>query len=279
MSILKGYAVPHPPIILPELGRGEEKKIQQTIDAMDMVGQEIAELAPHTIIISSPHAPGYRDGFFLANSARVLGSMARFGLPQLEEEVEIDREAVEFIKEIAYPIQVDTPERSSYEMDHAVFVPLYFIHKYYRDFKVVLMGLSGLDGDGHYRMGMAIQEAMASLGRKAVFVASGDLSHVLREDGPYGFRKEGPAFDEKIVGLLKEADFAGLLEIEPEEMDEAAQCGTPSFQIMAGAFDGYDVDAELYSYEGPFGVGYGVLAFEPKDENPDRKFVDGKELS
>ncbi len=37
-----------------------------------------------------------------------------------------------------------------------------------------------------------------------------------------------------------------------------------SFAIMAGCFDGVKVKAERLSYEGPFGVGYGVCTFIPE---------------
>jgi len=40
-----------------------------------------------------------------------------------------------------------------------------------------------------------------------------------------------------------------------------------SFIIMAGALDEIKFDSRLLSYEGPFGVGYGVAEFIPrKDE-------------
>ena len=45
-SISGCYALPHPPIILPEIGRGEEKAIQETTDAFNRVSQEIADRRP-----------------------------------------------------------------------------------------------------------------------------------------------------------------------------------------------------------------------------------------
>ena len=33
MSIIAAYMVPHPPMIIPQIGRGTEKQIQETIDA------------------------------------------------------------------------------------------------------------------------------------------------------------------------------------------------------------------------------------------------------
>ena len=55
MSILAAYAVPHPPLILPEIGKGEEKKIQLTVNAYERAMKEAAALQPDTVIVASPH--------------------------------------------------------------------------------------------------------------------------------------------------------------------------------------------------------------------------------
>ena len=59
MSIIAAYIVPHPPIILPEIGKGEERKVQKTIDSYKKIAAEIAESEPETIVITSPHATLY----------------------------------------------------------------------------------------------------------------------------------------------------------------------------------------------------------------------------
>ncbi|MBO4367172.1 MAG: AmmeMemoRadiSam system protein A, partial [Clostridia bacterium] len=56
MSIISAYMVPHPPLILPEVGRGGEKQIQLTSDSYTRAAREIAGQEPETIIITSPHA-------------------------------------------------------------------------------------------------------------------------------------------------------------------------------------------------------------------------------
>ena len=33
MGIVAAYAVPHPPLAMPEVGRGQERAIQDTLDA------------------------------------------------------------------------------------------------------------------------------------------------------------------------------------------------------------------------------------------------------
>ena len=42
INILRYYLMPHPPLIIPSIGKGEEKKIQNTINACESIGKEIA---------------------------------------------------------------------------------------------------------------------------------------------------------------------------------------------------------------------------------------------
>lgn len=266
--LLKAYVVPHPPIILPEVGRGEEKKIQDTIDAMDKMSSEIAKLKPETIIISSPHAPMFRDAFYVMHGDSTLGNLKRFGVFNVEESVDLDVEmAGEIIKSenaslFAYSELYDN------ELDHGTLIPIRFLHKYYGDFKVVIIGLSGLSDAEHFKVGRIIQGAIDRLERRAVFIASGDLSHVLKEDGPYGYEKEGPEFDESVMEILEDGNLDELFKIPKNITDKAAQCGLKSFQILAGVLDKTTFTSEKYSYEGPFGVGYGVVGFEVEKVDP-----------
>ena len=274
-GILKAYAVPHPPIVLPEIGRGEESHIEATTLALQKVAQEIAELAPDTIILSSPHAPLYRDAFFLSFSDIDQGDMSDFGFPAVGETLNNDLELAELILEKAVynniPMFADTRDN---RLDHGSLVPLRFICSQYKEFKFLRLGLSGFSGETHYGLGQIVAESAQDLKRRAVFVASGDLSHVLKHDGPYGFKPEGPKFDQAVTDILNRAAFDELLTMPKSLTKPAAQCGLPSFQIMAGTFDGKNVAAELLSYEGTFGVGYAVLKFEPLNDNPQRKFLD-----
>ena len=44
MAILAAFMVPHPPMIIPAVGRGGEAQIQETIDAYEKVADEIGTL-------------------------------------------------------------------------------------------------------------------------------------------------------------------------------------------------------------------------------------------
>ena len=55
MAVIGAVMVPHPPLIIPEVGRGEEKAIQKTINAYHQAAKEIAALQPETIVVTTPH--------------------------------------------------------------------------------------------------------------------------------------------------------------------------------------------------------------------------------
>ena len=69
---------------------------------------------------------------------------------------------------------------------HEALEPLYFVNQYWKDYQLVRVGLSGLPLTDHYELGRRIRETAEVLDRRIVIIASGDLSHRLKADGPYG---------------------------------------------------------------------------------------------
>ena len=275
MAILAAFMVPHPPMIVPAVGRGSEKQIQKTIDAYEQVADEIAALAPETIIITSPHTVMYADYFHISPGRGAKGDFGRFRAAQVCFDEEYDRELVNELADIArgqgFPAGV-MGERDK-RLDHGTMVPLYFIRRKYTGAKIVRIGLSGLPLSEHYRFGQMIREAVDRLGRKAVFVASGDLSHKLQDYGPYGFAEEGPQYDARIMDVCGRAAFGELFDFDETFCDRAAECGHRSFVIMAGAFDGLAVKATQLSHEDVTGVGYGICTFYPGENDESRHFL------
>lgn len=264
--ILKAYVVPHPPIILPEVGRGEERRINDTIVAFQKMAREVEALKPDTIVLSSPHAPMYADGFFIAGGDREFGDLSSLGIHHVREEVALDRAFSERLSLALAERGIHSSSISSGSrgFDHGTLIPLRFIHERFRDFNLVRIGISLLPGETHRDVGRSIANIADALGRRVVYIASGDLSHVLKKDGPYGFRPEGPQFDAEIERIFREGDLEALFHMDDEMLEEAAECGHRSFQMMVGALDGSAYESELYSYEGPFGVGYAVAAITPR---------------
>ena len=172
MPLLAGYMVPHPPIAVAEIGRGEEKKIQATLDAFDAVAADIAALKPDTIIVTSPHSVMYRDYFHISPGKKALGNLGRFRAPQVQFEQEYDTKLVATIEDL--------------------------VNKRYKGYKLVRIGLSALPLELHWQFGQIIRNAIDRRGERVVFIGSGDLAHCQKEDGPYGYRPSGPEYDERI---------------------------------------------------------------------------------
>ncbi len=268
MAIVAGYMLPHPPIAVHEIGRGEENKIQSTLDAFNEVAEDIASLKPETIILTSPHATMYKDYFHVSPGAGAEGDFGRFRAGQVHMTVRYDEELVRAIETEAVKNSFPAGTQGEVEprLDHGTLVPLYFINQKYTDYRLVRIGLSWLSLQNHWQFGRIIQHAIASTGRKCVFLASGDLSHCQKMSGPYGYRPDGPAYDKKLMEVMEKGDFEALTGFDECLLENSMECGHRSFTIMGGALEGTHVQSRMLSHEATFGVGYGICMYHPTEK-------------
>lgn len=271
--------LPHPPMIVPAVGKGSEKQIQKTTDAYRQAARFLKDSRPEALVIISPHAALYADYFRLSPGEGAQGSFRGFGVPNVSFSVAYDQALGKAIAKTAG--QMGLPAgfegRGEEKLDHGTMVPLYFLREAGLEVPIVRMGFSGLNFASHYRMGIAIARAAEGLGRRVGLVASGDLSHYLKEDGPYGLRPEGAVYDAQIMDIMGRAAFDELLSLPPGLCDTAGECGQRSFLMLAGALDGRKVDAQALSYEGVTGVGYGVCVFAAGEPDESRHFLENQQ--
>ena len=275
MSVTGAVMVPHPPLIIPDVGKGQEKKIQATIDAYHRAAEKLASWKPETVVVLSPHTVMYADYFHISPGKGAKGSFGNFRAPQVKIEAEYDTEFVRVLCQEAEAREVPagTLGERDRHLDHGTMIPLWFLNQYYKDYQVVRIGLSGLPFSRHYMLGQCIQKTAELCGRKTAVIGSGDLSHRLKEDGPYGFREEGPEYDKRIMEVMGKARFDRLFDFSEEFCEKAAECGHRSFVILAGTLDRREVEAEELSHEGTFGVGYGICTYEVKETGLKRDFL------
>ncbi|HQE04796.1 MAG: AmmeMemoRadiSam system protein A [Tepidanaerobacteraceae bacterium] len=271
MAILSCYLMPHPAIMIEEVGGRETQKVAASVKAADTVAREIKELAPDTIVIISPHGPVFYDALCIYDFP-LRGSLADFGVPQIKMDFVRDDELKEELLTRAEhkDIPATTAGKASFfgfginkKLDHGVTVPLYFVTKHFKEFKLLPIAFGMLPYEELYAFGRLIRESAEALAKKVVVIASGDLSHRLTYDAPAGYDVNGRIFDNKLVEILKTFDIKALKALEPSLIERAGECGLRSIWTMAGALDGYRVKSEVLSYEGPFGVGYCIARFKP----------------
>ncbi len=276
MSIIGSVILPHLPAIIPDVGRGEEREMQKTAEACRDAARRVRAWEPEVLIVVSPHTTSYPDYFHISSGREAAGDLSAFGAPQIQLTVQYDKALRDAIARWARAemIPAGTLGTKDAALDYGTLVPLYFLREAGVDCPVLRIGLTELPPLEHYRFGQSIAKAVEVVGRRAVFVASGNLSHRLKEDGPYGFAPQGPEFDRQMTAAMADGDFMRFLTAEHTFCIQAKECGLRSFQVMAGALDGLAVEPELLSYEGPCGVGCGVAVFTATGRDETRRFAE-----
>lgn len=274
--IIGAVMVPHPPIAVAEIGKGEETKIQKTLDSFSRVAAYVAQMKPDTIILTTPHAVMYRDWFNVSKGTEAYGDFARYRAKKVSFHVEYDEAFTSRLDEVCREadIPAGTTYDTDYELDQGTMVPLYFIRQQYEDFKLVRIGLSGLSLPMHYRFGTLIQSICMESDKRYLIIASGDLSHCEKEDGPYGYHPEGPEYDRRLMEDMGNANFGNLIRYEPAFLEKAQECGHRSFTILAGILDRLSVSPSVLSHEATFGVGYGFVIYDINGKAESRNFLD-----
>jgi len=152
---------------------------------------------------------------------------------------------------------------SSPHPDWGFNVPLYFLAKDFRgEIERYLMGVD--EPEIYFEKGREIYNLkIRDLKQKIALIASGDMSHCLKEDGPYGFHPDGPKYDKEFIELLKKKDIKRIFRLD-NLYPQAGECGLRSFCFLLGILEGSGINwqPEILSYEGPFGVGYLVVNFK-----------------
>ena len=268
---MKGYyLMPHPPIMIPEVGKGEESKIQNTIDGCKKIAQDIEKKNVDTIIIISPHGLVFSDGIALVTEEEIEGDLSKFRTPKVKMKFNINKALTELIMTNADKMGISTAplDKTSIrnygmklELDHGAIVPLYYVSRE-KNYRLVHIAYGLLSPLELYRFGMSIKKSVEQSGDSAVLIASGDLSHRLKLSGPYSYSPYGKEFDSKLLKILESGEMSKLLTLDNKLIKEAGECGLRSLYIMAGAMDGLKVKGQVLSYEGTFGVGYGVVKFD-----------------
>lgn len=257
--------VPHPPIIIPEIGGKETEKVEKTIKAMKELAQSLAKHDPATLIVITPHGPLHPGKMNLAGATKLRGDLNDFGsdlsfefhnnLP-LAEKI-IDQAQTEGIAATFHRLE------DGYSiLDHGILVPLYFLLEELGEVKILPISFSHQNRSTHFAFGEVIDQVCQREKEPIALIASGDLSHRLTLQAPAGFSKVGREFDQMLLTYLKEGDLSSLIKIDPEIVEQAGECGYRSLLILLGAISKRDWQAKVLSYQGPFGVGYGVVEFK-----------------
>ena len=161
----------------------------------------------------------FSDAIAISNEEKIKGNLIKFRDFETNIELEIDKEFNDELLNLCKSENISAAGVDSnllrrfnkdYELDHGTMVPMYFINKYYTDYKLVHITYSILNDIELYKFGMAIQKTAKNLNKNTVIIASGDLSHRLTEDGPYEYSPQGAKFDKELIENLENGNVVNM---------------------------------------------------------------------
>ena len=266
--------MPHPPILVPEVGRGRENEARETLKGLEILAESLRDRRPDALLVLSPHQPYAPGALFLNSAGRAAGTLAPFGAPSVTIGIacpgELYRAAADRLSALGTRIREGS--RPDLTSDQGTLVPLYFLRQAWGPDgenpsenlpPTLLASPIGLTPDEALSLGERL--ALLDDGLRWGLVASGDLSHRLTPDAPAGYSPEGRVFDAAVLEALRSADAGPLLSLSPETLEAAGECGLRSVMTMLGLAGAVRGAIRVFSYEGPFGVGYCSALWEPSD--------------
>lgn len=246
---------PHPPLLIPTIGKDNLNKIKETVNAMKKIEQELYAAKPDVILIISPHGEIIPDAFSINLNSVYQADFEEFGDFKTKMDYQSSPLLVLRLKE-RVENEFAMVLSSSDKLDHGCGVPLFYLTKHLKNIEIIPLSYSLLDYEKHFQFGQLLKKELVKSDKRVAVIASGDMSHALTKGSPAGYSPKGEEFDKKFIDLLKRKDLRGILKLDHHLIEAAAECGLRSFLILLGIIEEYKYEVEVLSYEGPFGVGY-----------------------
>lgn len=260
MSIVFSALTPHPPLLIPAIGKENLALLKSTINAFKELEESLYATQPDTILIISPHGQIESDFFCMNLNPLFTADFEQFGDFSTRFSFTGNIGLAHKIRE---RLETSAPIKliSVGELDHGSSVPLYLLASHLPKVKILPLYYSGLNLDAHFRLGQLIKKDLLIDNERIAIIASGDLSHRLTKNAPAGYSPKGKKFDQKLIELILKNQTQDILKLNQKTIDDAGECGLKSIVMLEGILDGIKHDPKLLSYEGPFGVGYAVINF------------------
>ncbi|MBD3359889.1 MAG: AmmeMemoRadiSam system protein B [Candidatus Buchananbacteria bacterium] len=254
---------PHPPIIIPTIGKENLEQVENTVLAMKELEKELYASQPDVILIISPHGDIIPEAFSINLNSEYVADFEDFGDWQTRLEFFNSPELIAQIRSITEN-KLPLILISNQKLDHGTAVPLYYLTKHLKNIPIVPINYSFFDYEKHWQFGELLNKVITKTDLRIAVIASGDLSHCLIKGAPAPYSPKGKEFDKELIALIKEQNYKAALKLDKDLIEGAAECGFRSFLILMGIISEYKHETEILSYEAPFGVGYLVANFKLK---------------
>ena len=123
-SLVFSGIAPHPPIMVPEVGREAVARVRDSIDAMAELTRRLIDSGAETVILISPHAPLEVDSFVAYEGPVLYGDFTSFHAPGTDFSAHVDEELLKAITQTAAAANYGVSLLPDDLLDHGTAVPL-----------------------------------------------------------------------------------------------------------------------------------------------------------
>ncbi len=262
MSLKLAAIIPHPPILIPSIGKENILRLEKTKNSYSKIEEALITEKIETIVIISSHGPIRQDVWSIDLAPEYEINFEEFGDFSTKLKLDGDLELAQNIRESL--IENDNVQAISAPiLDHGCGVPLYSLLLNQKNIEIVPIYISGANLTEHFNLGKMIAAKIKKGRKKIAVLASGDLAHTLEKKSPGGFSSRAAKFDQKIIELLQNKAADEFLALDENLIAEVKPCGLRAIALLWGILGngGYDIDST--AYESPFGVGYLSMILKP----------------
>ena len=165
-SLVFAGIAPHPPIMVPEVGRDAIAEVRSSIDAMAALTERVIRSGADTVVIISPHAPLEANAFIAYDGPKLFGDFSNFRAATATVHAELDEELLTEIARVTSEQELPVFRIKGHHLDHGTAVPLYFLQSNGWTGRVIALGYSFLSNEDHVRFGKCVRQAIEQIGNE-----------------------------------------------------------------------------------------------------------------
>lgn len=253
---------PHSPLLIPTIGKEHRESLAQTLDAYRILEEHLYTTKPDTIVLISPHATYYPDGFSCNVAPDYTGELKEFGDHGTTVQAKGDALFIDHVHRHMREVQQPFSLMSEEKLDYGMTITLSFLLNHLPTTKIVPLSISGLSMQQHATFGQELMQVIHAETRRIALIATSDLSHAIHESASGGVADAGPTFETAVKEAVTKMRPDPIMALSAETLKDAKQCAAQPITMLLGAIQDVHLKPVILSYEASFGVGMLAAEFE-----------------
>ena len=260
MPISLAALVPHPPILLPAVGRGREHDAQHTLDAYTLLNERVQQDPPDRLLLITTHGIVTLRRFHML-AAPLSCTLEPFGAPDCRIDQPDDPALAAAICHAAAGLPLSVVGHWE-PHDHSSAVPLLLLQRALANVPTTVINVCFRSTADHHQLGQTIAAAIEATPGTTALIASGDGAHTLTDQSPHGHHPQAAGFQQQLNDAIRDWDVEELLGFDEDLRREIDESVVAPMALLTGILHRQQIIPQLLAAESPWGVGYTTALLE-----------------